>query len=138
VRLRPDCSPPAWFHGFARFSPCRRIDDGHSIPPWLWSRRHRPRRVLSIHPWPAAHGRRTGMPRPWWPCRTPSAAYPVVRNGSARGRTVPHRPRRGRYRPAGDLPLNALSTVSRLVRLSDTPVCATFSVAPAAAVVSTL
>jgi hypothetical protein len=34
--------------------------------------------------------------------------------------------------------LNELSTVNRLVRLSDTPVWATFSVAPAAAVVSTL
>jgi hypothetical protein len=40
------------------------------------------------------------------------------------------------YRPDGDL--NAFNTVNRLVRLSATPVWPIFSVAPAAAVVSTL
>lgn len=35
-------------------------------------------------------------------------------------------------------PLKAFRTVSRLVRLSETPVWATFSVAPAAAVVSSV
>ena len=42
----------------------------------------------------------------------------------------------GPYGLPGDL--NDFSTVSRLVRLSDTPVWPIFSVAPAAAVVSTL